>query len=120
MFQIMLDHLRTKFKSSLSPEDLPGKPVMVKKETVLYRGKVLKIDTVHSKGAQVFATCRLVDFGTVHHMSITNLELRMGTLKSVCSSWFALMSRDKYEHTHLRVPIHEFFSQILFVCFSTR
>ena len=29
----------------------------------------------------------------------------MGTLKSVCSSWFALISRDKYEHTHLRVPI---------------
>ena len=28
----------------------------------------------------------------------------MGTLKSVCLSWFALMSRDKYEHTHLRVP----------------
>ena len=74
MFQIMLDHLRTKFKSSLSPEDLPGKSVMVKKETVLYRGKVLKIDTVHSKGAQVFATCRLVDFGTVHHMSTTNFE----------------------------------------------
>ena len=67
----MLDHLRTKFKSSLSPEDLPGKPVMVKKETVLYRGKVLKIDTVHSKGTQVFATCRLVDFGTVHHVSTT-------------------------------------------------
>ena len=30
---------------------------------------------------------------------------RIGTLKSVCSSWFALISRDKYEHTHLRVPI---------------
>ena len=29
----------------------------------------------------------------------------MGTLKIVCSSWFALISRDKYEHTHLRVPI---------------
>ena len=29
----------------------------------------------------------------------------MGTLKSVCSSWFALISSDKYEHTHLRVPI---------------
>ena len=29
----------------------------------------------------------------------------MGTLKSVCSSWFGLISRDKYEHTHLRVPI---------------
>ena len=27
-----------------------------------------------------------------------------GTLKSVCSSWFALISRDKYEHTHL-IPI---------------
>ena len=31
----------------------------------------------------------------------------MGTLKSVCSSWFALISRDIYEHTHLRVPIFE-------------
>ena len=31
----------------------------------------------------------------------------MGTLKSVCSSWFALISRDKYEHTHLRVPIFQ-------------
>ena len=29
----------------------------------------------------------------------------MGTLKTVCSSWFALISRDKYEHTHLRVPM---------------
>ena len=33
------------------------------------------------------------------------LYLAMGTLKSVCSSWFALISRDKYEHTLLRVPI---------------
>ena len=31
----------------------------------------------------------------------------MGTLKSVCSSWFALISFDKYEHTHLRVPIFQ-------------
>ena len=31
----------------------------------------------------------------------------MGTLKSVCSSWFALISRDKYEHTLLRVPIQQ-------------
>ena len=30
----------------------------------------------------------------------------MGTLKSVCSSLFAFISHDKYEHTHLRVPIH--------------
>ena len=29
----------------------------------------------------------------------------MGTLKSVCSSWFAPISRDKYERTLLRVPI---------------
>ena len=29
----------------------------------------------------------------------------MGILKSVCSSWFAPISRDKYEHTLLRVPI---------------
>ena len=72
--RIMLDHLRTRFKSSLSPGNLTGKPVMVKKETVLYRGRVLEIDTVHSKGAQVFATCRLVDFGTVHHISTTNIE----------------------------------------------
>ena len=28
----------------------------------------------------------------------------MGTLKSVCSSWFALLSRDIYENSHLRVP----------------
>ena len=89
----MLDHLRTKFKSSLSPEDLPGKPVMIKKETVLYRGQVLKIDTVHSKGAQVFATCRLVDFGTVHHISTTNIEFL----------------------------IHQIFRKCcLFICFSTR
>ena len=32
----------------------------------------------------------------------------MGTLKSVCSSWFALISRDKCEHTHLRVPMRVF------------
>ena len=32
----------------------------------------------------------------------------MGTLKSVCSSWFALISCDIYEHTHLRVPIEYF------------
>ena len=31
---------------------------------------------------------------------------KMGTLKSVCSSWFGLISRDKYEHTHLRVPMN--------------
>ena len=30
----------------------------------------------------------------------------MGTLKSVCTSWFGLVSRDKYEHTHLRLWIH--------------
>ena len=36
----------------------------------------------------------------------SSINLFMGTLKSVCSSWFALISRDKYEHTHLRVPIH--------------
>ena len=33
----------------------------------------------------------------------------MGTLKSVCSSWFALISCDKYEHTQLRVPISTIF-----------
>ena len=27
----------------------------------------------------------------------------MGTPKSVCLSWFGLISRDKYEHTHLRL-----------------
>jgi hypothetical protein len=32
-------------------------------------------------------------------------SFHMGTLKSVCSSWFGLKSHDKYEHTHLRVPI---------------
>ena len=36
---------------------------------------------------------------------ILKSQFAMGTLKSVCSSWFALISRDKYEHTHLRVPI---------------
>ena len=36
----------------------------------------------------------------------------MGTLKSVCSSWFALISRDKYEHTLLRVPILFWWNQI--------
>ena len=30
----------------------------------------------------------------------------MGTLKSVCSSWFALISRDKYEHTLLTEGPH--------------
>ena len=29
----------------------------------------------------------------------------MGTLKSVCSRWFGLMSHDRYEHTHLRLWI---------------
>ena len=38
----------------------------------------------------------------------SSINLFMGTLKSVCSSWFALISRDKYEHTHLRVPILDF------------
>ena len=33
----------------------------------------------------------------------------MGTLKSVCSSCFSLISRDKYEHTHLRVPNNKHF-----------
>ena len=33
------------------------------------------------------------------------LLIFMGTLKSVCSSWFPLISRDKYQHTHLRVPM---------------
>ena len=33
-----------------------------------------------------------------------NLLISQGTLKSVCSSWFGLISRDKYEYTHLRVP----------------
>ena len=85
----MLEHLRTKFKSSLSHEDLPGKSVMVKIETVLYRGKVLKIDKVHSKGAQFFATCRLVDFGRIETVSINDLMPLPDVLKkfnafSVC------------------------------------
>ena len=33
----------------------------------------------------------------------------MGTLKSVCSSWSGLISRDKYEHTHLRLWINGVF-----------
>ena len=41
--------------------------------------------------------------------------ISMGTLKSVCSSWFALISRDKYEHTHLRGPIFSFFFQPAFL-----
>ena len=62
---------------------------MVKKETVLYRGRVLKIDTVHSKEAQVFATCRLVDFGRIETISIDDLmslpeELRKFNAFCVC------------------------------------
>ena len=38
-------------------------------------------------------------------LSLYRPYLLMGTLKSVCSSWFALISRDIYEHTHMRVPI---------------
>ena len=36
---------------------------------------------------------------------LANVLQRMGTLKSVCSSWFALISRDQYEHTGLVVPM---------------
>ena len=34
---------------------------------------------------------------------VSDLETLMGTLKSVCSSWSGLISRDIYEHTHLRL-----------------
>jgi len=61
--RVMVEHLRTKFKSTLSPENLPGKSVMLKIETVLHRGKVLHIDTVHSNELNTFVTCRLVDCG---------------------------------------------------------
>ena len=40
---IMVAHLQTKFKSKISPEDLVDESVMVRKKTVLYRGKVLKV-----------------------------------------------------------------------------
>ena len=30
----------------------------------------------------------------------------MGTLKSVCSSWFVLISRDIYKHTHTLEGLH--------------
>ena len=36
---------------------------------------------------------------------ITDQKIDTRTLKSVCSSWFALISRDIYEHTHLRIPM---------------
>ena len=32
----------------------------------------------------------------------------MVTLKSVCSTWSGLISRDKYEHTHLRLWIYSY------------
>jgi len=35
----------------------------------------------------------------------------MGTLKSVCLSWFGLLSRDKYEHSHLRLWMLYLFGQ---------
>ena len=41
------------------------------------------------------------------------VHFNMGTLKSMCSSWFPLISRDKYEHTHLRVPIGKVFPREL-------
>ena len=41
---IMVEHLHTKFKSTILPEDLVDKSVMVRKKTVLYRGKVLKVN----------------------------------------------------------------------------
>ena len=71
--RVMVEHLRTKFKSTLSPDNLPGKSVMVKIETVLYRGKVLNINTVHSNGVITFVTCRLVDCGRVETVPITDL-----------------------------------------------
>ena len=43
----------------------------------------------------------------VVNMDVQIFTAVMGTLKSLCSSWFALISRDKYEHTHLRVPIFQ-------------
>ena len=38
-------------------------------------------------------------------ITLSNGTVNMGTLKSVCSSWFGLISRDEYEHTHLRLWI---------------
>ena len=71
--RVMVEHLRTKFKSTLSPENLPGKSVMLKIETVLHRGKVLHVDTVHSNGVNTSATCRLIDCGRVEIVPITKL-----------------------------------------------
>ena len=50
-------------------------------------------------------------FRLSHQLSNDKYTLKksIGTLKSVCSSWFGLISRDKYEHTHLRVPIKNLF-----------
>ena len=36
-------------------------------------------------------------------ITISNGTVNMGSLKSVCSSWFGHISRDKYKHTHLRL-----------------
>ena len=44
-------------------------------------------------------------FKEIQQQQTYKFRENMGTLKSVCSSWFALISFDKYEHTHLRVPI---------------
>ena len=62
----------------------------------LFYDNIIYIHLFHYRKTilQIFEFCeRSVVFG------------EMGTLKSVCSSWFAPISRDKYEHTLLRVPI---------------
>ena len=42
----------------------------------------------------------------VHNkQGLFTLAAIMGTLKSVCSNWFSLISHDIYEHTHLRLWI---------------
>ena len=50
--------------------------------------------------------CKVMNIGHFQKKTHT-LKYPIRTLKSVCSSWFALISRDRYEHTHLRVPICE-------------
>ena len=39
---------------------------------------------------------------------VFSFQNRMRTLKSVRSILFAIISRDRYEHTHLRVPMFTF------------
>ena len=40
----------------------------------------------------------------------------MGTLKSVCSSWSGLISRDINEHTHLRTVVDVNFDTVKVAC----